>query len=206
MIRPEHIAGAMTYEQYLALTDGLLAQGRTTGPDQSEPMIHYTELNRQRMRKWDKITTLGAALVQKLADFPFPMTWLVLTEPWCGDAAQNLPPIARMTAANPDITLRLLLRDEHLDIMDAYLTGTSRSIPKLIALETATLRELGTWGPRPAAVQELVVAYKKDPKGVPQPQFYEQIHAWYAHDRHQHLQQEFLERLEEWKKNSGSQQ
>jgi len=198
VIRRAHINEAMTYEQYLNLIDNLLLQHKTTGPDQSEAMVKYTELNRQRMRKWDKITVINDSLARQLENFTSPMVWLVLTEAWCGDAAQNLPVIAKMAALNPNITLRFLLRDEHLDIMDAYLTGSSRSIPKLIALDAATLAEKGTWGPRPAAVQQLVEDYKSNSGTVTREQFYEQIHAWYAHDKNQHIQQEFAQLLDQW--------
>ena len=61
------------------------------------------------------------------------MDWLVLTEAWCGDAAQSLPIINKMAEVSDNITLRLILRDENLDVMDQFLqNGRSRSIPKLI--------------------------------------------------------------------------
>lgn len=189
----------MTYEQYRTLMDDVLAQHRTTGPDQSEGLVKYTELNRHRMRKWDKILVLNPEFVQLLTAVDKPMIWLVLTEAWCGDAAQNLPAIAKMAEVNPLIQLRLLLRDEHPAVMDAYLTGGSRSIPKLIALEGETLRELGTWGPRPAEAQQLVVDYKHNPNGRTREQFYEQMHAWYAKDQARQVQLEFAQLLQTWK-------
>ncbi len=189
----------MTYEQYLILIDELLKQHKTTGSDQSEALVKYTELNRQRMRKWDKTVALNASLAEALVTFPKPMIWVLLTEAWCGDAAQNLPVIAKMASASPQVTLRVLLRDENLPIMDAYLTGTSRSIPKLVALEASTLNELGIWGPRPAQAQQLLTDYKHNPAGRTHEQFYEELHAWYAHDKSQAIQQEFEQLLGQWK-------
>ena len=198
VIRRSHLELSMIYGQYSQLLDSLVQNHRTTGPDQSEFMVKYTELNRQRMRKWDKIAVLDEGLRRKLRQVTKPMVWLVLTEAWCGDAAQNIPVIAKMAEANPAISLRFLLRDEHLDIMDNYLTGGSRAIPKLIALDAGTLEELGTWGPRPAVVQAMAALHKNHPDGSTKEEFYERIHAWYAHDKTRHVQQEFERLLGVW--------
>lgn len=198
VIKRSHLAPAMTYAQYSQLMDSLAQNHRTTGPDQSEFMVKYTELNRQRMRKWDKVAVLHESLRHRLQQVSKPMVWLVLTEAWCGDAAQNIPVIAKMAEASPLISLRFLLRDEHPDIMDAYLTAGGRAIPKLIALDEETLEELGTWGPRPAAVQAMVTEYKNHPGGETKEEFYERIHGWYARDKTQHVQQEFGQMLEKW--------
>ena len=198
VIRRSHLELSMTYGQYSQLLDSLVQSHRTTGPDQSEFMVKYTELNRQRMRKWDKIAVLDEGLRRKLGQVTKPMVWLVLTEAWCGDAAQNIPVIAKMAEANPAISLRFLLRDEHLDIMDNYLTGGSRAIPELIALDAGTLEELGTWGPRPAVVRAMATLHKNHPDGTTKEEFYERIHAWYAHDKTRHVQQEFERLLGVW--------
>src|SRR5258708_38830316 len=80
-------------------------------------------------------------------------SWLVLTEGWCGDAAQSLPVMQALAQLNPLIRLRTLLRDENLELMDQYLTnGVSRSIPKLFAMDTYSLTVLFTWSPRPATL------------------------------------------------------
>ncbi len=44
--------------------------------------------------------------------------------------------------------------------MDQYLTGTSRSIPKLICIEQESFIEVFTWGPRPAEAQTLMLELK----------------------------------------------
>ena len=35
--------------------------------------------------------------------------WMVITENWCGDSAQNLPYIARIASLNKKIELRIIL-------------------------------------------------------------------------------------------------
>jgi hypothetical protein len=78
---------------------------------------------------------------------------MVLTEPWCGDSAFLLPVIAEAAALNDAVSLRILLRDDHLDVMDQYLTDGSRSIPKLVVLSNDGT-ERCTWGPRPDGAQQ----------------------------------------------------
>ena len=91
------------------------------------------------------------------------------------------------------------MRDDNLPIMDEYLTNGGRSIPKLIALKSANLEELGTWGPRPAPVQNLMMAFKENPNGQKKEDLNIEIQKWYAKDRTQTLQQEMLSLIEAWK-------
>lgn len=104
---------------------------------------------------------------------------LVLSEDWCGDAVNTVPVVARLAELAPNLDLRILARDENLDLMDAHLTGTSRSIPVVIALDDE-FREHGWWGPRPAELQRWVLgpglAMEKSER-------YREIRAWYARDR-----------------------
>ncbi len=96
-------------------------------------MAEYTRLNQYRMHRLDKTVKLDLDLQQLAFQINAPQTWYVLTEAWCGDAAQNLPVIAKVAALNPHIKLTMLLREEHLEIMNEYLTHGGKSIPKLIA-------------------------------------------------------------------------
>lgn len=180
---------------YRALLAQLVAEGRTTGPDQGEEMVAYTRLNLARTVRNEKTVQLLPEVRAKLAQLP-SATWLVLTEPWCGDSSQVMPVLALMAQAAPHITLRVLLRDEHLDLMDRYLTKGGRSIPKLIAINGSG-KELFTWGPRPQEAQDLVWANKARPaeQQLPKEQLYAMVHAWYAKDRGVAVQREVLELL-----------
>ncbi len=194
VITQEHIKQAMSYEQYIDLVHQLLSEDKTTGPNQSEEMIAYTRLNVQRMRRLNKTIILDDLLVEKLSNLTKPWIWLVLTEAWCGDAAQNIPVLAKMAGQTANIKLHLLLRDEHPEIMEAYLTDGGRSIPKLICL-TPDLTEVGTWGPRPVAAQQIMAQYKTNP-GIDKKVFIEAVQEWYAKDKTKSMQQEFVLQLE----------
>ncbi|WP_242927793.1 thioredoxin family protein [Pontibacter vulgaris] len=196
VITKEHLAKALTYTQYREMTDQLLAEGKTTGPNQSEAMIEYTRMNVHRMRRVEKTTVLTDELLQVLLSVQTKMVWAILTEPWCGDAAQIVPALVKIADASPNIEVKLLLRDENPEVMDAYLTNGGRSIPKLVALKADTLEELGTWGPRPEPAQKLFLEMKAN--NTPYQEFVEKLHGWYAKDRSQTLQQEFKLLLADW--------
>jgi hypothetical protein len=191
LFNPERLAQGIDYPTYHAQVERMVAEGRTSGPDQSEAMVNYTKLTWARMKRALSTSPLNASAVAQLATLSKPQTWLVLTEAWCGDAGQNLPVISLLAQTQPLITLKLLYRDEHPALMDAYLTAGSRSIPKLIAFDQSG-RELFTWGPRPARAQALLHAWKANPI-VPKEEFYVQLQGWYNADHGQTLQLELAE-------------
>lgn len=197
-IRPEVISNAMKYSDYRSMIDNLFEKGQTTGPIQSEAMLNYTKMNIARMRRLDKTVKLTEETLEKLNKIDRPQTWLVLTEAWCGDAAQIVPVLNKMAEYQANVSLRFILRDEHLDIMDAFLTNGGRSIPKLIVTEGNDNEVKGSWGPRPAEVQEMVVLSKKELAAIEDPKA-RKIHTeaekynvqkWYAKDKAKKVQAE----------------
>ena len=104
---------------------------------------------------------------------------LVIAEDWCGDASSTIPAVARFADVVPGMELRVLRRDEHPELMDRYLTDGARAIPIVIVLDEAW-RELGHWGPRPAALQAFVMENRPL---VPKAELYPQVRRWYARDR-----------------------
>jgi len=199
LITDEVIEKAYSYEEYRKLIDDLLAEDKTTGDNHSDAMIHYTKMNVHRMNRLDKRSELSDSLKQELHEVDRPMIWLVLTEAWCGDAAQNLPIINKMAEASDQIELKLILRDENLEIMDQFLTnGKSRSIPKLVCLDKETREVLGTWGPRPEKAVELYNSLRKD-SNLPYQEVAEQLHKWYTTNKNEEIQNEFQDLLNEWK-------
>ena len=192
-----YIEESMTFAEYIKLIDDLLLDGKTTGENQSEAMFNYGKLNRQRMHRLEKTVKLSDSVKEKARNVERKMIWLIITEGWCGDAAQNIPTIEKIAAENAEkIETRYVLRDENLELMDKYLTYNARSIPKLIALDAETLEELGTWGPRPQVAMNYFFEMKKN--GLEKPQMMENIQRWYLQDKEQSLQKEFEALLDEW--------
>lgn len=186
----------MTFEEYIALIDRLLEEGKTTGADQSDPMVGYGKLNRQRMKRFDKTIKLNGLMIEQVRAVDRKMIWLILTEGWCGDAAQNVPVIEKIAAENPNIETCYILRDENLELMEKYLTNDARSIPKLIALDAETLEALGSWGPRPQ--EAMLYSYEMRESGMESALIKENIQRWYLKNKEQAIQGEFENLLKEW--------
>jgi hypothetical protein len=155
------LAQAMSYGSYMTLTEQLVEEGRTSGPNQSEPYVYYTKLNFQRMKRLNKTIEVPARIIELLKEKAANWTWVIITEPWCGDAAQCVPVLEKIAQTNSFVKTAYLLRDEHPEVMDAYLTNGGRSIPKLICLDQDG-KEVFTWGPRPAVIQEVMNRLKAE--------------------------------------------
>ncbi|WP_212747577.1 thioredoxin family protein [Fodinibius saliphilus] len=198
VITSKVIEQAMSYKEYRRMIGELLAEDKTTGSDHSEDMIHYTTMNVHRMTRLDKRVTLTDKIKNQLQQLDSKLVWLVLTEAWCGDAAQNIPVIAKIANASDKIELELILRDEHPEIMDQFLTNGGRAIPKLICLDAESLDEKGSWGPRPEEAQKKVRNWI-DNTELSKEEWARELHKWYAKDRGKELQSEFVELLKDWK-------
>ncbi len=185
---------ALTYDEYVRKVSDLVNDKATSGQNQSENLINYTHLNFRRMSRLNKTIDMDPELVNLVEAHGNKMVWVVITEAWCGDAAQNIPFIAKLAEQSSNVELRLVYRDENIDFMDMYLTNGSRSIPKLIAFDEASGNELFVWGPRPIPVQKMVMEYKDllDHEKLPFDKFAEVIHSWYAKDKNETLKTELL--------------
>ncbi|MBC6995764.1 thioredoxin family protein [Neolewinella lacunae] len=194
------LAAGRTYPAYRKYLTELLAAGKTTGPNQSELYLRIAHLNQARMDRLDKQARFVPELLETLATLQKKYIFLVLTEGWCGDAAQIVPILHHLELHSPNISLTLVLRDEHLALMDEFLTDGGRSIPKVIALDAETHAVLGNWGPRPAEAQRMSMAYKYQP--APKEDYethHTALHTWYARDKTVSTQREladFLRQLE----------
>ena len=139
------------------------------------------------MTRIDKSYEPGIELRDEIEKITDKQMWMVITENWCGDSAQNLPYIARIASLNMNIELKIILRDSNPDIMDNYLTAGTRSIPKLVAFDKEG-NELFQWGARPKAAQELVSDLKA--QGFDKKYFLEKLHSWYARNKGADIEKE----------------
>ena len=125
--------------------------------------------------------TVPADLVARAEAVPGTWHLLVLSEDWCGDASNTVPPLAAFAREAGNVELRMLDRDENLELMDEHLTnGTARSIPVVIVLDGEGA-ERGWWGPRPADLQ----AWFEGPEAqaMDREDRYREIRKWYARDK-----------------------
>lgn len=152
-----------SYAEYRKLVTDLLSEGKSTGNEQSENLTRYTSLNEARMNRLEKTIKISEDTIDKLQKLDNHYIWLVISEGWCGDAAQILPIINKMALeSNKKIDLRIVLRDANDELMSHYLTNGGRAIPKVIVIckEAGIVRT--DWGPRPKGATGLMADYKKE--------------------------------------------
>lgn len=184
----------MNYSSYRELINSLFAEGKTTGDDHSEGMLHYTKMNNQRMNRVEKTTVLNDDLLEAISNVKENYNFLVISEGWCGDAAQILPVIEKIVgASNGKFDLKIVLRDKNLELMDTYLTNGGRAIPVLLVLDANKNSVLPKWGPRPQNLQALLKQWKQEIEDAGL--IAEQLHGWYAKDKTQATQVELTELL-----------
>lgn len=149
--------------------------------------LEYVKLNNSRQNRWLKKGELLDSVIQTVAKIEQPQNWTIITEPWCGDAAHNIPFIHRLSTFNKNIKLDYVLRDQPPFLIDQYLTNGGKSIPKLI-VQDADGNDLFTWGPRPKAAQELMINLKDI--GAPGNDIKIALQQWYNKDKGVSVQKE----------------
>lgn len=189
------LTNALTYEAFKTKVEALVAQGKSTGdkPD-DEALANYSKLTFTRIKRLDKTLSIDEEIANKIKAINTPTTWLVLTESWCGDAGQTIPVMQKIAELNPNIELKLLLRDDNDALMNEFLTNGGKAIPKLIAYDQANKAVTGTWGPRPSEATKLVEDYKKE-HGKLTPEFKKDLQVWYNKDKGKNTAEDLLQLL-----------
>ncbi|RRO15320.1 thioredoxin family protein [Flavobacteriaceae bacterium 14752] len=177
------LKNSLSYEGFKSLVNDLIDKGQSTGHTQNEDMLHYSKLSVRRIKRWDKTFKLSETDKNFFENISNPITFLVLAEGWCGDAAHALPIINAITEASPNLELKVVLRDDNDELMQEFLTNGGKAIPKLIALDNDN-NVLFTWGPRPTEATQMVKAYKEK-HGQLTPEFKEDLQKWYNNDKGQ---------------------
>lgn len=187
----ESLSNAMTYADYRTMVAQLVEEEKSSGPEQTEDVINFTQLNHKRMKRWDKTLKFSSESLDKIGAFNKSVTWLVLSESWCGDAAIALPVMNKIAELNPNISFLVLLRDENSELMDRFLTNGTKSIPKLIVFDDTTKSVVAEWGSRSKNATDMVEAYKKEHGGLT-PEFKQDLQMWYNKDKGQSILEDLL--------------
>jgi len=178
----------LSYLAYRSLIDELLVAKKTTGTDHSDAMLHYTKMNVQRMSRVDKTVQLDPDLYSALNKVQGHYRFLVISEGWCGDAAQIVPVFDKIASTFPTkFDLRFVLRDTNLPLIDAHLTNGGRAIPVLLVLNNSG-NVVAKWGPRPQILKGLLDGWKSQESDMMA--LAEKLHGWYAKDKTRTTQEE----------------
>ena len=181
-----------SYVDYRNYINDILKEGKSTGKEQSEALTHYSELNEARMNRLEKTVKISTEIIQKLNQLNGDYIWLVISEGWCGDAAQILPVINKMAELSEKIDLKIVFRDENEDLMNLFLSNGTKSIPKLIILDKNTLEVLSDFGPRPIGAKQLILDYKAK-HGIVDETAKTNLQLWYLQDKGLSTQKEILD-------------
>jgi hypothetical protein len=145
-----------------------------------EAFVTGAQQNKQLWESTYRLARVPESFVERVRALPSRVHLLLLNEDWCGDAVNTLPAIAKLASLAPErVDVRILGRDANPDLMDAHLTGTSRSIPVVMVLDE-DYAERGWWGPRPKELQAWAVG---PGKALNKADRYREIRRWYARDR-----------------------
>lgn len=179
------------FDQFMDKVRWLVENHQTTGNDPTEKRIEFTALNLKRMERIQKTMQLNPE-AKMLMEQSFPQHWVVITEAWCGDSAQNLPVIASMVnASQGKIKLTIILRDQYPEWMEHFHTEGTQSIPKLVVFDQHG-DLLFTWGSRPAMAQEIVKEWQRHRETETKDEMELKLHTWYAKNRGVDIQQELI--------------
>lgn len=178
-----------SYAEYRNLVAQYALEGKTSGATQTPDYINYTKLNEARMHRLDKTLQITDTTRSYLSSLDHDLLWVVIAETWCGDAAQVTPVIHKMAEASEHIDLRIVLRDEHEELMNLFLTNGTKSIPKLIIIDKNTFDVIADFGPRPAGAKQLILDYKAAHGVVDEPAKIE-LQKWYLNNKGVEIQEE----------------
>lgn len=183
------IKSDMNFKTYLSQFEQILNSKNPIEPYTDTDFLEYAKLNLSRTKRWLKTGKLSAEMINTVKAIKKPQTWIVITEPWCGDAAHSVPFIEMIAQENPLITTVYELRDTDSRIED-YLTNGSKSIPKLIMKDENGV-DIGVWGPRPQECQAFFLKSLEDKTDLNKVK--ETLQLWYNQDKGAGIQQELIQ-------------
>jgi Thioredoxin len=189
------LTNSFSYQEYRNHITLLSEEGKTTGHEQTEALVNYTKLNESRLHRLDKTMVVVDEVKAFLENLDKDYIWLVISESWCGDAAQILPIINKMAEFSDRIDFRIVLRDDNEDLMNLFLTNGTRSIPKLIIIDKKTNEVISDFGPRPQEAKQLILDYKAE-NGVVDETAKINLQKWYLNDKGISTQKEIVALME----------
>ncbi len=183
------LASGLTSDAYQKVMEQQAAVDPSTLEGMEAERAEFAKLNLHRVGRIQRTWRPSAELASLVSRIDRPQVWMVLTEPWCGDSAQCLPCLEILAESHPEITIRYLLRDDNLEIMDRYLTNGKRGIPLLAAFDAEGV-ELFRWGSRPAEAQAIFDTATAE--GLEKPAKLEKLHLFYGRNRGRALDAELV--------------
>ena len=174
---------SFTYDEYMELMNRFVNLKITSGTNPNKDLIEMTKLNLSRMNRLNKTLIVPNKLVTLIQEISEPQYWIVICEAWCGDCAQNLPALAKLCeTTNALVDLKIIFRETNPELMDNYLTGGGKAIPKLI-VKDSKVNDLFVWGPRPKSAADIMKNWKANQESISKEDAVREMHSWYANNK-----------------------
>ena len=181
----------MKWTEYLTKFEDVLEGRNQEHPYNDPTYVEYVKLNTSRQNRWLKKGALTEETKTILDKVVCHQKWILIAEPWCGDAANIAPIIDLMAEYSGKIDFEIELRDDS-DLINSYLTNGGKAIPKLVARDENN-EDVFVWGPRPAACQNMVMEMKTSDLSPLEKKT--EIQKWYNTNKGEDIQREISELL-----------
>lgn len=182
---------SLTYSEFRSFVSNALVNDPSS-LNIADNYLPYAEINETRLKRLDKTLKIEEHVIAFFNQLKEEYVWMVISESWCGDAAQSVPVLNKLAELSDKIELKVVFRDENLELMDAFLTNGGRAIPKLIIAKKSDLSILGDWGPRPKSGQKIIDDYK-GAHGTVNEEAKVALQMWYTKDKGHEIANEVME-------------
>lgn len=182
----------MDFDEYLSYFEDILSNPDAHEMYKDKEYYDYTKLNYTRMNRWLSKFEPSQEMKSIIDSIQEHQHWIVITEPWCGDAAHSVAQLYKIVKDNEIIDFEIQLRDSAPFLIDDYLTNGTKSIPKLI-IRNEVGHDLFVWGARPQAATELLEKLKAENRD--KEEINTKIQQWYNQDAGAAIQQELIKKL-----------
>jgi hypothetical protein len=184
---------AYSYSSYRSIIKRFIEEGKSTAKEHTDALLDYSILNDKRMDRLDKTLKITDKTLNYIQNLKDELTFLVISEGWCGDAAQVVPIINKISETSGKIDLKIVLRDKNEELMNLFLTNGNKSIPKIILVDR-DYNIISSWGPRPSIATKMVLAYKAK-NGILDAKFKKNLQLWYNKDKGNNTQEDIVKLL-----------
>jgi hypothetical protein len=183
----------VSYSEYKDIIEIQAKDGILSENSDIKKLAEYTRLNLSRINRNDKTIVLKESIISGLKKISHKIHILVISEGWCGDAAQIVPVINKISEVCENLEMRIFFRDQDELLINHYLTNGGKAIPIVIFIDAENSKEIAHWGPRPKPCAPFLKKYKTDPENYTHDDFAKDIQGFYNKDKGQTISEELLE-------------
>ena len=184
----KYLEKGLNYPDYLRKIEDQLHDLEKLGDEKG--FGKYYSLNLKRIERLDENFVLSDDQKEKLKSVNSNFRLLIISEGWCGDAAQSMP-VVNVMMNELGVSQSIVFRDENPELMDAYLTDGARSIPIYIGVDENG-NEVFRFGPRPEEGMKMLEKHKENPDVYTADEFHKDLQVWYNQDKGESIFEEFL--------------